>query len=126
MNPPKNRFSKHGTKLEVTSIPNITINEEGTGLYKDFASKPKILVTLQGEKVVKCIIEKYHFSFAAIITREVSLSRLEQLKMAIAKLKVPTQNILFVGDSENDAASAKAVGCLFHKITWKPSDRKNL
>lgn len=122
----KKRIFEVWDKAEATCLPDITINEEGISLYKDFSSRPKILVTLQGEKAVSFIIEKFSFSFFTIITREVSLSRVDQLKKAVAELKVPVQSILFVGDSENDAVAAKDVGCLFHKVTRKASGRKNL
>ncbi len=120
----KRRIFKVWDKAEIACLSNVTVNEEGMGLYKDFDSRPKVLVTFQGKKAASCIIESFKLSFSAVFTREDSLSRVDQLKKAVLKLKVPVQNILFVGDSENDAASAKNVGCLFHRITWKSSPRK--
>ncbi len=45
-----------------------------------------------------------------------SFSRAEQLKMASVKLDVPLKDILFVGNMDNDAEAAKAVGCQFKLV----------
>lgn len=121
----KKQIFKVWDKAEIACLPDVTVNEEGIGLYKDFVSRPKVLVTLQGEKAASHIIERFKLSFVAIFTREDSLSRAEQLEKAAAKLKVPAQNILFIGDLDNDAAAAKNIGCLFHRVTWKYGARKN-
>lgn len=122
--PTRRRIFKVWDKAEVACLPNVTVNEEGMGLYKDFASRPKVLVTFQGKKAASHIIESLNLSFGAIFTREDSLSRIDQLKKAILKLQVPVQNILFVADSEGDVSAAENVGCLFHKITWKPKAKE--
>jgi phosphoglycolate phosphatase-like HAD superfamily hydrolase len=51
-----------------------------------------------------------------VITREDSLSRVEQLKIAAEKLAVQTQNILFIGNTNEDMLAAKTVGCQFMRV----------
>lgn len=116
----KKKIFKVWDKAEIACLPNVSVNEEGMGLYSDFASRPKALVTFQGKKAAHQIIKNFKLSFINTFTREDSLNRVEQLKRAIEELKVPASKILFAGDSENDEISAKNVGCLFHRITWKP------
>jgi FMN phosphatase YigB (HAD superfamily) len=51
-----------------------------------------------------------------ILTREDSLSRVEQLKIAAEKLGVQMQNILFIGNANEDILAAKTVGCQFTRV----------
>lgn len=94
----------------------ITINEGGMQIYRKNADKPKALVTLQGKKVVDAILERFGLAFGAVVTREDSLSRAEQLRLASAKLSVGLEKVLFVGNTDGDAFSAQKVGCQFLMI----------
>jgi phosphoglycolate phosphatase-like HAD superfamily hydrolase len=85
-------------------------------LYREFAGKPKALVTLQGKAVVTLILKKFGLSFDVVVTREDSLFRAEQLLMAAEKLKVPVGDLLFVGNADTDAAAAQKVGCQFQRV----------
>jgi phosphoglycolate phosphatase-like HAD superfamily hydrolase len=51
-----------------------------------------------------------------VITREDSLSRVEQLKIAAEKLGAQMQNILFIGNTNEDVLAAKTVGCQFMRV----------
>ena len=89
---------------------------EGMKLYRKFKGKPKALVTLQGKAVVTPLLKKLGLKFDAIFTREDTLFREEQLRMAIERLEVPVADVLFVGNVESDAVAALKVGCRFQKV----------
>ena len=101
---------------ELAIFEKVTICGEGMKLYQESKGKPKALVTLQGKQVVKIIMERFGLSFDAIVTREDSLSRAQQLAIVSEKLKVPIKEILFVGNADSDEAAAKKVGCQFLRV----------
>ena len=101
---------------ELAAAPRITVNQEGVSLYEFFAKKPKALVTMQGKTLVAAMLEKLGLTFDVVLTREDSLSRAEQLKLSAQKLSARLENVLFVGNSENDAVAAKLVMCQFQRM----------
>ena len=103
-------------KAEYACQEKITLKEEGTKIYHENAEKPKALVTLQGKQVVDVILRAFGFTFDAVVTREDSLSRTEQLKIAAEKLGVQPENVLFVGNTDGDAASAAKAGSQFIRV----------
>ena len=103
-------------KAEHAALAAMTINQEGMKLYSSWTKKPKALVTMQGKAVVTGILEKLGLTFDVILTREDSLNRTEQLKLATQKLDTRSENVMFIGNSENDALAAKQVMCLFQRI----------
>ncbi|MCW4009801.1 MAG: HAD family hydrolase [Candidatus Bathyarchaeota archaeon] len=103
-------------RYEMASVPKTIVHEGGIRVYRAHTDKPKALVTMQSRKAAKVLIDKFKLSFNAVITREDSVNRAEQLKMAAQKLNVPMQNILFVGNMDNDEQAAKAVGCQFLRV----------
>ena len=70
------------------------------------------LVTMQGRRASEGILRK--FGLARLIpirfTREDSLERSQQLRMAMSRLSAKREEVLFVGDRLNDARSAAEVG----------------
>jgi HAD superfamily hydrolase (TIGR01549 family) len=103
-------------KAELAIFENATSCGEGMQLYRELAGKPKALVTLQGKAVVLLILKKFGFSFDVVVTREDSLFRAEQLNVAAEKLKVPVQDLLFIGNADSDVAAAQKVGCQFRRV----------
>jgi HAD superfamily hydrolase (TIGR01549 family) len=103
-------------KTELAAAANITINKQGMETYKRFSTKPKALVTMQGKAVVENILARLKLSFDITVTREDSLNRAQQLENAAEKLKIQLVNILFVGNTENDALAAKKTGCQFLRV----------
>ena len=103
-------------EAELAVSKQITANKEGIKTYREFADKPKALVTLQGKKVVKLILEQVGLSFDFIVTREDTLSRIDQLKKAAENLNTQCTNLLFVGNTNNDFIAADKLGCQFLKI----------
>ncbi|HJW65683.1 MAG TPA: HAD-IA family hydrolase [Candidatus Bathyarchaeia archaeon] len=101
---------------ELAASAGMTVNQQGMRIYSFFATKPKALITMQGKALVNAILEKLGLTFDVILTREDSLNRAEQLKLAAQKLDASFGNVLFVGNSENDALAAKQVMCLFQSV----------
>ena len=101
---------------EHAAAPKMTVNQEGMKLYDFFAKKPKALVTMQGKALVAAMLEKLGLTFDVVLTREDSLNMAEQLKIAAQKLSARLENVLFVGNSENDAIAAKQVMCQFQRM----------
>ena len=101
---------------ELAAASKMAVNQEGVSLYDFFVKKPKALVTMQGKTLVAAMLEKLGLTFDVVLTREDSLNRAEQLKLAAQKLSAKLENVLFVGNSENDAAAAKQVMCRFQRM----------
>jgi HAD superfamily hydrolase (TIGR01549 family) len=109
----RKRVFRAWDKAELAVSEKINVNEEGMKVYREYAEKPKALVTLQGKKVVKAIAERFGLAFDVVVTRENSLFRAEQLRTAAEKLGVQMENVLFVGNADGDAVAAEKVGCQF-------------
>jgi len=105
-------------QAELAVFERVTPCGQGMQIYHEAEtrSKPKALVTLQGKRIVEILTERFHLKFDAIVTREDSLFRANQLQNALDKLKVPPKEALFVGNAENDAAAAQKIGCMFQKV----------
>jgi len=102
--------------FEIEAVSNLKLNTEGIALYKKFSKKRKALVTMQGKPVVGIITGRLKLHFDAIITREQTLNRIEQLKIVAQKLGVSLSNILFVGNTNEDSLAAEKVGCRFLEV----------
>ena len=103
-------------KAELEALANMTVNGGGIALYKKFLDKPKVIVTMQGKALVQKVLESLDLSFNFVITREYCLDRAEQLKIAAEKLSTSVQNILFIGNIDDDFLAAKTVGCQFLRV----------
>jgi len=103
-------------RLELSALKDMAVKEEGISLYKKFSGTPKALVTMQGKALVQNVTNHLGLSFNFAITREDSLDRVEQLKIAAQKLETRFQNVLFVGDTEEDNCAAKKVECQFLRV----------
>lgn len=85
------------------------------------------LVTLQALKPALTALRRLGVLefFDAIVTREISLSREEQLRLAIEKLRGTPERSIFVGDTEMDLESSRRIGCLFvsvgRRVSWRLS-----
>ncbi|MEM3700278.1 MAG: HAD-IA family hydrolase [Candidatus Bathyarchaeia archaeon] len=103
-------------KLEIDASVNMKINPEGVTYYNKFSEKRKALVTMQGKSLVQIALKRLGLSFNFVITRENSLDRIEQLKIATEKLGVQRQNVLFIGNTIEDMLAAETVGCQFLRV----------
>ena len=112
----KRRVFEAWEKFELAIIDKITVHEEGMKLYKEYANKPRALVSMQGKKTISIILAKFNLSFDVVLNREDVFSRVEQLKMAAEKLGVEVRDVLFVGNLDNDENAAREVGCQFLRV----------
>ena len=112
----KKKVFKIWDKTEASAWREGTIKKEGMTLYKKFSKEPKALVTMQGKTLVQNIIKSLKLSFDVLVTREDSLDRTEQLKMAARKLGVSLRDILFIGNTEGDSVAAKNLKCQFLRV----------
>lgn len=103
-------------RAESAALENRTVKEKGMVLYRKFSEKPKALVTLQGKALAQNVLESLNLCFNFVVTREDSLDRVEQLKIAAQKLGVDLQNVLFIGNTEGDSIAAKNVECKFLRV----------
>lgn len=101
---------------EMKALSSMRVNEEGMGLYRLHAGKPIALVTMQGRAVVKEILDRLFLNFAIVVTREDNLDRERQIKTAINVIRLRPQDVLFIGDRDNDEAAATQVGCNFVQV----------
>lgn len=103
---------------EFEAVPKMVVKREIVELLKGFQTEGKrlTLVTMQGRKVVRPILNRLGLSFSAVITREDSLDREKQIRLAVKKLAVRPEDVLVIGDRLNDEASAKRAGCKFMSV----------
>jgi len=114
--PTRKRVFDTWERYEMAVVQKTIRHEEGIRIYKAHVAEPKALVTMQGKKTVKTILDKFGLEFGAVVTREDSFDRVEQLKMAAAKLNINLREVLFVGNMDNDAEAAKKAGCQFRRV----------
>jgi len=112
----KNEVFKLWEKIELEAFGKMTPKTEGLGLYKEHTAEPKALVTMQGKILTQNALKQLGISFDSIVTREDSLDRTEQLKIAAQKLETPIADILFIGNNEEDLRAAQKTGCQFWRI----------
>lgn len=103
-------------EAELAVTEKIATKSEGMALYRKYLAKPKALVTMQGKALVQAILKPLDLSFDLVFTREDSLDRTEQLRMAIEKLNVGSGNILFVGNTDEDLCASQGINCQFLRI----------
>lgn len=103
-------------KIELEALPNMKVNNGGIAHYKKFMEKQRALITMQGKPLVEILLKRLGLSFDFVLTREDSLSRVEQLKIAAEKLGKQTRNILFIGNTNEDMLAAKTLGCQFLRV----------
>jgi len=79
------------------------------------------LVTMQGRRASEGVLRKFELSrFLTIqLTREDSLERSQQLRMAMTRLNAKRDEVLLVGDRLNDVRSAAEVGVAVALISQK-------
>lgn len=104
------------SRAELAVSDDVTVKDEGITTYEKFSEKPKALVTFQGKALVQTVLQRLDLSFNFAVTREDSLNRVEQLKIAAEKLRASFQNVLFVGNTDDDFLATKRVGCQFLRV----------
>lgn len=104
------------TEAELDALKNLEVNVSGMREYERFRGKPSVLVTMQGRIVVEKILDVLGLRFNAVITREDSLSRERQIRMAVEFLGLKPCEVLVFGDRDSDAVASRKVGCKFWRV----------
>jgi HAD superfamily hydrolase (TIGR01549 family) len=115
-------------RVEKESITNLQIFPETISVLNEIRGKNYrlALVTLQGQKTTALVLRKLsmtHF-FNPIITRENSHLRSQQLELVLNSLKIPKDEVLFVGDRLNDLQESRKIGinCILIRRKFNPLD----
>jgi HAD superfamily hydrolase (TIGR01549 family) len=104
------------TRAEFAILPKMTVVKEGIELYERYSEIPKAVVTMQGRKTVERILCTLNLSFQAVMTREDSLDRTAQITLALEKLRLKPEDVVVIGDRENDKTAAEKIGCKFKMV----------
>lgn len=112
----RNRVFEIWQDAELAVFRDMTVNNEGMSLYREFAEKPRALVTMQGKVLVQRTLKSLDLSFDYVVTREDSLDRVQQVKIATERLKRDFQSVLFIGNTEGDLLAAREVKCQFLRV----------
>jgi len=112
----KGEIFKIWDKLEAIAWQQGRVKKAGISLYDKFSKEPKALVTMQGKFLTRNIVDFLKLSFDVVVTREDSLDRVEQLRIAARKLSVSPKDVLFIGNTEGDSVAAKTVESQFLRV----------
>jgi phosphoglycolate phosphatase-like HAD superfamily hydrolase len=112
----KRKVLETWARAEFAILPEVTVVNEGMQIYEQYLKIPKALVTMQGKKTVERILCIQGLSFQAIITREDSLDRAAQIKLALEKLRLKPEDVVVIGDRETDKIASEKIGCKFRMV----------
>lgn len=112
----KDKIFEMWEKTELEVLKDMKIKDEGMMFYRKYADHPKALVTMQGKMATGKALKTLKLSFISVITREESLDRFEQLRIARQKLEVDFQAVLFIGNTDGDQQAAQKAKCQFLRV----------
>jgi len=108
---------------EALAAPRAKLEEGALDALSALSHRAKLsLVTMQGKAACEKILGglKIGSFFASSFTREDSMDRTSQLRMALASLGAREEEAFFVGDRINDLNAARAAGLKFVMIRKRP------
>ena len=106
-------------EYEAKAVPRARLEEGAMDVLHALSRKAQLsLVTMQGRAACDRILDTLGIgrSFASRFTREDSMDRTAQLRMALRSLGAEEAEAFFVGDRINDLKAARAVGVRFVMI----------
>ena len=112
----KEEVFKVWDRIEAIAWQQGTVKKAGISIYNKFSKEPKALVTMQGKTLTRNIIDTLKLSFNVVVTREDSLDRAEQLRIAARKLNASPKDVLFIGNTEGDSTAAMVVESQFLRV----------
>jgi phosphoglycolate phosphatase-like HAD superfamily hydrolase len=110
-------------EYEARAVPGARLEEGAMGVLSAISRKAEIsLVTMQGRAACDSILERLGIGlfFDSRFTREDSMDRTAQLKIALESIGAKEAEALFVGDRINDLRAARAAGVRFVMIRKRP------
>ncbi|HUH99697.1 MAG TPA: HAD hydrolase-like protein [Nitrososphaerales archaeon] len=110
-------------EYEARALPGVKLEEGAESALSALSIRAKLsLVTMQGRAACDEILEKLDIErfFASSFTREDSMDRTTQLRMALESMEAKVGDSFFVGDRINDLNAARATGVRFVMIRKRP------
>jgi phosphoglycolate phosphatase-like HAD superfamily hydrolase len=110
-------------EYEVKAVPGAKLEDGALDVLLGLSSRAKLsLVTMQGRTACDSILDRLGIGrfFASRFTREDSMDRTAQLRMALGSLGARDAEAFFVGDRINDLKAARAAGVRFVMIRKRP------
>jgi len=110
-------------EYEARAVPEARLEDGAMDVLSGLSRKAELsLVTMQGRAACDRILERLGVGgfFASRFTREDSMDRTAQLKMALGSVRAKEAEALFVGDRINDLKAARAAGVRFVMIRKRP------
>ena len=111
---------------ELPAAENARPIDGSPGLVTWLSSRSKVcLVTMQGKRACHRVLGRFGLDgrFAAVLTRDDSLERSQQLEAACSAAGVPPHEALFCGDKLSDLTAGKKLG-MFTVIVGKKGRRE--
>jgi len=108
---------------EARAVPAAKLEPGALEALSSLSRRAKLsLVTMQGRAASTMILDQLGLSkfFESSFTREDSMDRVTQLRMALKNLGASSEKAFFVGDRINDLKAARAVGVRFVMIRKRP------
>ncbi len=112
-------------EYEAKAVPAARLEEGAMEVLSRLSRRAKLsLVTMQGRAACDRILERLAIAkfFSSSFTREDSMDRQTQLRMALESVGAREQESVFVGDRINDLKAARAVGVRFVMIRKRPDN----
>jgi len=109
-------------KFELEGEPRARLNDGSREALRLLSGRAQLaLVTMQGSAFRNKVLKRFDLAqyFRVLLSREDSLDRSEQLRMAASGLGADPGDLVFIGDRLNDLASAARVGMRFVLIGKK-------
>jgi phosphoglycolate phosphatase-like HAD superfamily hydrolase len=106
-------------KYEAVAVTHARLEDGAMDALSSLYSRAKLsLVTMQGRVACDRVLERLGIGgfFASSFTREDSMDRTAQVRMALASLEAKETEAVFVGDRINDLKAARAAGVRFVMI----------
>ena len=110
---------------EARAVPAAKLEPGALEALSSLSRRAKLsLVTMQGRAASTMILDQLGLSkfFESSFTREDSMDRVTQLRMALKNLGASSEKAFFVGDRINDLKAARAVGMRFVMIRKRPDN----
>jgi phosphoglycolate phosphatase-like HAD superfamily hydrolase len=108
---------------ESRAVPGARLEEGAADVLEALSRRAKLsLVTMQGRGACDTILGRLGIGrfFSSRFTREDSMDRTDQLRMALKSLGAREDEAIFVGDRINDLRAARAAGVRFVMIRKRP------
>jgi len=108
---------------EARAVPEAKLGPGALEAWSSLSRRAKLsLVTMQGKAASTKLLDRLGIGkfFESSFTREASMDRVTQLRMALKSLGASSERAFFVGDRINDLKAARAVGVRFVMIRKRP------